>query len=336
MNDVPSTTTASALSSIVPSSFNSSTDLVDLSQSGATIRQPESGLLANFFENSTNKSAISMRRGSSPELLSLSNVATPFFDTGALMHGYGTTTNTNGSFVNSAATVNGTCPDVGPYAAFARLSAAWTTHPSHWWPSDASLWSNNTTNRTSELSNQSSTSPNANEQETNAQLNGAASLSLTQLGNPYNAYFPSNFGSLLQVPTSLHMPTLTTSSMLSASNTRLTDSLTSISPTLSSGGGRIRPTPALKSSRFSSARSSNTSRVCECPNCRQLAEHGLTVDKKNEKHNCHVPGCQKIYSKPSHLKAHLRWHDHERTPTYQQNRRNGELSHSRTLSSTAV
>jgi len=54
--------------------------------------------------------------------------------------------------------------------------------------------------------------------------------------------------------------------------------------------------------------------VCDCPNCgeaERLGPAGAHLFKKNV-HNCHVPGCDKVYSKTSHLKAHLRWHNRER------------------------
>lgn len=54
--------------------------------------------------------------------------------------------------------------------------------------------------------------------------------------------------------------------------------------------------------------------TCDCPNCQEnerLAATGQPVQKKNV-HNCHIPGCGKVYGKTSHLKAHLRWHTGER------------------------
>ena len=54
--------------------------------------------------------------------------------------------------------------------------------------------------------------------------------------------------------------------------------------------------------------------VCDCPNCQEaerLGPAGTHLRKKNL-HNCHIPGCGKIYGKTSHLKAHLRWHTGER------------------------
>ena len=54
--------------------------------------------------------------------------------------------------------------------------------------------------------------------------------------------------------------------------------------------------------------------VCDCPNCQEaerLGPAGASLRKKNI-HNCHIPGCGKVYGKTSHLKAHLRWHTGER------------------------
>lgn len=51
---------------------------------------------------------------------------------------------------------------------------------------------------------------------------------------------------------------------------------------------------------------------CDCPNCAEadkLEPNASTASiKKRTQHNCHIPGCGKIYNKTSHLKAHLRWH----------------------------
>lgn len=44
--------------------------------------------------------------------------------------------------------------------------------------------------------------------------------------------------------------------------------------------------------------------ACTCPNCTEGERH---TDRKKQ-HICHIPGCNKVYGKTSHLRAHLRWH----------------------------
>ncbi|XP_037344417.1 transcription factor Sp3a isoform X3 [Pungitius pungitius] len=48
--------------------------------------------------------------------------------------------------------------------------------------------------------------------------------------------------------------------------------------------------------------------ACTCPNCKDSS--GSTGKKKQ--HICHIAGCEKVYGKTSHLRAHLRWHSGER------------------------
>lgn len=48
--------------------------------------------------------------------------------------------------------------------------------------------------------------------------------------------------------------------------------------------------------------------ACTCPNC---VMPDRSTDRKKQ-HICHVTGCNKVYGKTSHLRAHLRWHTGER------------------------
>ena len=55
--------------------------------------------------------------------------------------------------------------------------------------------------------------------------------------------------------------------------------------------------------------------ACACPNCTMgVNARSLNADgtPRKKRHNCHYPGCGKVYGKTSHLRAHLRWHTGER------------------------
>lgn len=54
--------------------------------------------------------------------------------------------------------------------------------------------------------------------------------------------------------------------------------------------------------------------ACTCPNCVNGVNSIKNQDgtSKKKQHVCHYPGCNKVYGKTSHLRAHLRWHTGER------------------------
>ncbi|XP_070570295.1 transcription factor Sp4-like [Ptychodera flava] len=52
--------------------------------------------------------------------------------------------------------------------------------------------------------------------------------------------------------------------------------------------------------------------ACSCPNCRDGEGRNNSETGKKKQHICHIPGCNKVYGKTSHLRAHLRWHTGER------------------------
>ena len=55
--------------------------------------------------------------------------------------------------------------------------------------------------------------------------------------------------------------------------------------------------------------------ACTCPNCVNGVNSKSTNpdgSPKKKQHVCHYAGCEKVYGKTSHLRAHLRWHTGER------------------------
>ena len=107
---------------------------------------------------------------------------------------------------------------------------------------------------------------------------------------------------------------LASSSALLSGSHMLQDTYKSMLP------GQTTPSPFGISPSMTAVSSPRSQRrytgraTCDCPNCQEaerLGPAGSNLRKKNI-HNCHIPGCGKVYGKTSHLKAHLRWHTGER------------------------
>merc|ERR1711892_1159926 len=76
------------------------------------------------------------------------------------------------------------------------------------------------------------------------------------------------------------------------------------------------PATSISGSQDNSTPRTRLRRVaCTCPNCKdgeRVYRGGTDGPPRKKQHICHIPGCNKVYGKTSHLRAHLRWHSGER------------------------
>lgn len=105
-------------------------------------------------------------------------------------------------------------------------------------------------------------------------------------------------------------------STLSSSPNEIKTSMASMSTTISVTPSSSQPNSSQTSVNVNINVKSDTSAfapetkprvrrvACTCPNC-TMPER--STDRKKQ-HICHVAGCNKVYGKTSHLRAHLRWH----------------------------
>ncbi|XP_003401699.2 transcription factor Sp4 [Bombus terrestris] len=90
--------------------------------------------------------------------------------------------------------------------------------------------------------------------------------------------------------------------------------------TLQSNNALTTPTPTSHQHQVATAPSANIETdsnkqhrrrvACTCPNCGD-GDRNRDMTRKRQ-HVCHIAGCNKVYGKTSHLRAHLRWHTGER------------------------
>merc|ERR1711988_63587 len=80
-----------------------------------------------------------------------------------------------------------------------------------------------------------------------------------------------------------------------------------------SAAAQAATSPSLPASPRSQRRYTGRA-TCDCPNCQEAERLGPAGNhlRKRNIHICHIPGCNKVYGKTSHLRAHLRWHSGER------------------------